>query len=126
MSYCPHTPQMRWRNIEHKAFFDHMIHDLEGAEGPYTRLIVALLSGCPITRQHFWEIYNNHFHCIKPDCWDAGWNTPESHLVIALAAMLSGDLDSATAASGTLAPSIVDAFVWSDYIDSTVCGVSYA
>lgn len=126
MSYYPPEIQTRWRDKDQEDFYRHMLHDLEGAEGPYTKLIVYLLAAHPLTRENFWMIYDNHSHNIKSGCWDEDWNTTESRLVIALAAILSGDLASAMAAGGTLAPSIVDALVWSNYIDSTVCGTSYA
>lgn len=126
MSYVPMEIQTRWRDKAHEEFFHYMIHDLEGDEAPYTRLVVYVLAANPVARAHFWDIYNNHGHIIRPGCWVAEWNTPESRLVIALAAMLSGDLVSAAASTGTLAPCIVDALVWSDYLDSIVCGVPYA
>lgn len=126
MSYVPMEIQTRWRDKAHEDFYRYMLRDLEGAEGPYTKLIVYLLAAHPLTRKNFWAIYDNHSHCIKSGCWGAGWNTPESRLVIALAAMLSEDLSAPAASAETLAPCVVDALVWSDYIDSSVCGVSYA
>ena len=90
----------------HEKFYDDMLKDLEGAEGPHTRPMVYLLAASDVLRAHFWEVYDNHAHGIKPGCWRASWNTPETRLLIALAARLAGEPE---AGAAPLAPVIVDA-----------------
>lgn len=102
----------------HEDFYSFTLQDLEGCEGPYTRLVIFLLSSCDVLREHFWEVYSNHIHGIRSGCWREPWQTPESRLIIALACMLSGDLSATVAAGGTLAPAIIDALYWSDEVDA--------
>lgn len=109
---------LRFVDEYHQAFYEYTLQDLEGCEGPYTRIIVYLLSASAVTREYFWEAYSNRIHGIRPNCWRASWQTPESRLLIALACMLSGDLSATVAAGGTLAPAIIDALYWSDNVDA--------
>ena len=50
----------------HEQFYDDTLRDLEGAEGPHTRPMVYLLAASDILRAHFWEVYDNRAHGIKP------------------------------------------------------------
>lgn len=104
----------------HEDFYYYTLQDLEGAEGPYTRVIVYLLSAVPVLREHFWEAYSNRTHGIRIACLDADWQTPESRLIIALACMLSGDPSAVAVARGTLAPTLIDALAWSDEVDAVM------
>ena len=68
-------------------------------------------------RAHFWEVYDNHTHGIKPDCWRASWNTPETRLLIALAARIAGEPE---AGAAPLAPVIMDALAWGQRLDEAM------
>ena len=92
----------------HEKFYDDILKDLEGAEGPHTR---------PILRAHFWEVYDNHAHGIKPGCWRASWNTPETRLLIALAARIAGEPE---AGAAPLAPVMMDALAWGQKLDEAM------
>lgn len=112
--------KLHWKDEEHRKSYEYIIRDLEGAEAPWTRPMVALLTGCRVTREHFWEIYDNNLHAIKSRCLEAAWNTQESRLLIAMAAVLSGDVLAHKAAEGTLALTLVDAVMWSKHIEDTM------
>ena len=99
----------------HEQFYDDTLRDLEGAEGPHTRPMVYLLAASDILRAHFWEVYDNRAHGIKPGCWRASWNTPETRLLIALAAKMAGEPEAAP-----LAPVIADALAWAGKLDETM------
>lgn len=109
---------LRFVDKDHKEFYRYTLYDLEGAEGPYTRPVVYLLSASSTTREYFWDIYDNRIHGIRVACLYADWQTPESRLLIALACVLSGDPSATVAAGGTLAPAIIDALYWSDKVDA--------
>lgn len=112
------TKYLRFVDKYHQAFYEYTLLDLEGCEGPFTRIIVYLLSASTVTREHFWETYSNRTHSIRAACLGADWQTLESRLIIALACMLSDDSSAVTASCGTLAPAIVDALYWSDKVDA--------
>lgn len=101
----------------HEKFYDDTLKDLEGAEGPHTRPVVYLLAASDVLRAHFWEVYDNHTHGIKPDCWRASWNTPETRLLIALAALIGGE---AEAGAAPLAPVIADALAWAGKLNESM------
>lgn len=124
MSYVRPAVRLHFRDAEHEKFYHYIIHDLEGDEGYYTRLIVYLLGASPVTRTHFWDAYDGCTQCIRSGCWRESWNTPESRLVIALAAVLTCDIEAPAAASGTLVPCIVDAYQWSDTLYAAIEEVS--
>ena len=90
---------------------------VEGAEGPHTRPIVYLLAASDVLRAHFWEVYDNHTHSIKPGCWRASWNTPETRLLIALAARLAGEPE---AGAAPLVPVMIDALAWGQKLDEAM------
>ena len=99
----------------HEQFYDDTLRDLEGAEGPHTRPVVYLLAASDVLRAHFWEVYDNRAHGIKPGCWRASWNTPETRLLIALTAKMAGEPEAAP-----LAPVIADALAWAGKLDETM------
>ena len=101
----------------HEKFYDEILRNLEGAEGPHTRPVVYLLAASDILRAHFWEVYDNHTHGIKPDCWRASWNTPETRLLIALAALTAGEPE---AGAAPLAPVIADALAWAGKLNESM------
>ena len=101
----------------HEQFYDDILRDLEGAEGPHTRPMVYLLAASDILRAHFWEVYDNRAHGIKPGCWRASWNTPETRLLIALAARIAGEPE---AGAAPLAPVIADALVWAGKLNESM------
>ena len=108
-------PFLTFVGTAHEKFYDDILRDLEGAEGPHTRPVVYLLAASDILRAHFWEVYDNHTHGIKPGCWRASWNTPETRLLIALAAKMAGEPEAAP-----LAPVIADALAWAGKLDETM------
>ena len=108
-------PFLTFVGTAHEKFYDDILRDLEGAEGPHTRPVVYLLAASDILRAHFWEVYDNHTHGIKPGCWRASWNTPETPLLIALAAKMAGEPEAAP-----LAPVIADALAWAGKLDETM------
>ena len=101
----------------HEQFYDDILRDLEGAEGPHTRPVVYLLAASDVLRAHFWEVYDNHTHSIKPGCWRASWNTPETRLLIALAARIAGEPE---AGAAPLAPVMMDALAWGQKLDEAM------
>lgn len=101
----------------HEQFYDDTLRDLEGAEGPHTRPVVYLLAASDILRAHFWEVYDNHTHGIKSGCWRASWNTPETRLLIALAAKIAGEPE---AGAAPLAPVVADALAWAGKLDEAM------
>ena len=101
----------------HEQFYDDTLRDLEGAEGPHTRPMVYLLAASDILRAHFWEVYDNRAHGIKPGCWRASWNTPETRLLIALAAKIAGEPE---AGAAPLAPVIADALTGAGKLDEAM------
>lgn len=101
----------------HEKFYDDTLRDLEGAEGPHTRPMVYLLAASDVLRAHFWEVYDNHAHGVKPGCWRASWNTPETRLLIALAAKIAGEPE---AGAAPLAPVIADALAWAGRLDEAM------
>ena len=101
----------------HEQFYDDILRDLEGAEGPHTRPVVYLLAASDILRAHFWEVYDNHTHSIKPGCWRTSWNTPETRLLIALAARLAGEPE---AGAAPLVPVMMDALAWGQKLDEAM------
>ena len=108
-------PFLTFVGTAHEKFYDDILRDLEGAEGPHTRPVVYLLAASDILRAHFWEVYDNHTHGIKPGCWRASWNTPETRLLIALTAKMAGEPEAAP-----LAPVIADALAWAGKLDETM------
>ena len=108
-------PFLTFVGTAHEKFYDDILRDLEGAEGPHTRPVVYLLAASDILRAHFWEVYDNHTHGIKPGCWRASWNPPEPRLLIALAAKMAGEPEAAP-----LAPVIADALAWAGKLDETM------
>ena len=108
-------PFLTFVGTAHEKFYDDILRDLEGAEGPHTRPVVYLLAASDILRAHFWEVYDNHTHGIKPGCWRASWNTPETRLLIALAAKMAGEPEAAP-----LAPVIADALAWAGQLEETM------
>ena len=108
-------PFLTFVGTAHEKFYDDTLRDLEGAEGPHTRPVVYLLAASDILRAHFWEVYDNHTHGIKPGCWRASWNTPETRLLIALTAKMAGEPEAAP-----LAPVIADALAWAGKLDETM------
>ena len=113
-------PFLTFVGTAHEKFYDDILRDLEGAEGPHTRPVVYLLAASDILRAHFWEVYDNHTHGIKPGCWRASWNTPETRLLIALAAKMAGEPEAAP-----LAPVIADALAWAGKLDETMGSSPY-
>ena len=108
-------PFLTFVGTAHEKFYDDILRDLEGAEGPHTRPVVYLLAASDILRAHFWEVYDNHTHGIKSGCWRASWNTPETRLLIALTAKMAGEPEAAP-----LAPVIADALAWAGKLDETM------
>ena len=100
----------------HEQFYDDILRDLEGAEGPHTRPMVYLLAASDILRAHFWEVYDNRAHGIKPG-GRASWNTPETRLLIALAARIAGEPE---AGAAPLAPVMMDALAWGQRLDEAM------
>ena len=110
-------PFLTFVGTAHEQFYDDILRELEGAEGPHTRPVVYLLAASDILRAHFWEVYDNHVHGIKPGCWRASWNTPETRLLITLAAKIAGEPE---AGAAPLALVIADALAWAGKLDEAM------
>lgn len=105
----------------HKAAYEKEVRELEGREGPYTRVLLYLLTADPVTREHLWEIMDTdcHGYDIRSECLDAPWLTPEARLLVALAAGIAGDICAERAGRGTVAPVVVDAMRWAQVLYTT-------
>ena len=102
----------------HEKFYDDMLKDLEGAEGPFTLPLLFILTASAVTRAHLWEILDPAFprSDILPECLTADWMTDEARLLVALAARVSCATVEDRAARGTLLPTVVDALAWADIL----------
>lgn len=105
----------------HKEAYDKEVRELEGREGPYTNVLLYILTANPVTREHLWEILDTDFHGydIRPECLDAPWMTPEARFLVALAAAIAGDICAERAGRGTVAPIVADAMKWAQVLYNT-------
>lgn len=112
-SYIQGNHYLNWRDEDHRLAYLTAVRDLEGAEGPYTKPILYLLTSCETTREHIWDILDFRTpHDVVYGCWNEPWNTPESRMIIALVSMINEETFAEKAARGTLAAPFLDAMEW--------------
>lgn len=107
---------LHFMDNSHEIFYENAMWDFMGSGCPFTGPAVYLLSASEVLREHFWEVYDRDCHTVKPDCWLAPWNTPETCLLIALAA----NITESPSEKGTLAPVILEALSWAGRLDDAM------
>lgn len=102
----------------HKEAYEKAVQELEGAVGPFTLVLLFILTACAVTRDHLWEILDPAFpHSeILPDCLTADWMTDEARFLVALASAVSCETFADRAAKGALFPTVIDALAWADVL----------
>lgn len=102
----------------HEDAYNKAVRELDGAEGPFTLVLLFILTASAVTRAHLWEILDPHFpHSdILPECLTADWMTDEARFLVALAAAVNWEAFADRAAKGTLLPAVRDALVWADVL----------
>lgn len=104
----------------HEDAYNKAVRELDGAEGPFTLILLFILTASAVTRAHLWEILDPHFpHSdILTECLSADWMTEEARFLVALAAMASCETEDRLV-KGSLLPTVLDALAWAEVLHET-------
>lgn len=116
-----HVIPVTFVNKAHEDAYNKAVRELDGAEGPFTLVLLFILTAGAVTREHLWEILDPHFpHSnIMPKCLTAEWMTDEARFLVALACAACCEDFADKAANSTLLPAVVDSLAWAKVLHET-------